>query len=62
MFCPFVSVWYDSDRNLDTLWHARSSFISGDYFEGVKSFIDKYWRVIHQAAGWRALRAFLIVS
>lgn len=25
-------------------------------------FIDTYWEDIHQAAGWRALRAFLMVS
>ena len=43
-------------------WLFRVDFMFHDYFEGVKKFIDKYWRMIHLAAGWRALRAFLIVS
>lgn len=29
---------------------------------GVKDFLDEYWRMIHLAAGWGALRAFLLVS
>lgn len=40
----------------------RTSFIFEDYFTGVKQFVDKYWEIIHKAAGWRALRTFLIVS
>ena len=38
-----------------------SKFIFNDYSKGVQQFLDKYWPIIHKAAGWRALRAFLLV-
>ncbi|RDX54799.1 hypothetical protein OH76DRAFT_999861 [Lentinus brumalis] len=55
----------DEDKVVLALWNRwimlnRASFIFKDYFEGVKLFIKRYWQVIHQAAGWRALREFLI--
>ncbi|KAI0698063.1 hypothetical protein C8T65DRAFT_661246 [Cerioporus squamosus] len=55
----------DEDKVMLALWNRwimlnRSSFIFKDYFEGVKLFIKKYWEIIHQAAGWRTLREFLI--
>ncbi|KAI0746566.1 hypothetical protein C8Q80DRAFT_1235341 [Daedaleopsis nitida] len=56
----------EEDRVVLALWNRwimlkRSSFIFEDYFSGVKQFIDKYWEIIHKAAGWRALRSFLIM-
>lgn len=38
----------------------RREFIQ-DYFAGVIQFIDKYWLMIHRAAGWDALRYWLLV-
>ncbi|KAG6850025.1 hypothetical protein H0H93_002229 [Arthromyces matolae] len=38
----------------------RNMFIK-DYFEGTKAFIDFYWRMIHKAAGWDALRYWLLM-
>uniref|UniRef100_A0A8H7XPV3 Uncharacterized protein n=1 Tax=Psilocybe cubensis TaxID=181762 RepID=A0A8H7XPV3_PSICU len=38
----------------------RNKFIA-NYVKGVKAFIDTYWRMIHKAAGWSALRFFLFV-
>ena len=32
------------------------------YFKGIQRFLDQYWHMIHLAAGWGALRAFLLVS
>ncbi|KAI0765307.1 hypothetical protein C8Q74DRAFT_1458431 [Fomes fomentarius] len=56
----------DEDKVMLALWNRyimvhRIDFIFNDYFEGVKKFIDQYWEMIHLAAGWRALRAFLIM-
>jgi hypothetical protein len=33
-----------------------------NYYKGVVAFIDAYWRMIHQAAGWKAMRYWLLVS
>jgi hypothetical protein len=33
-----------------------------DYYKGTVAFIDEYWRIIHRAAGWAALRTWLLVS
>ncbi|KAE9396055.1 hypothetical protein BT96DRAFT_825309 [Gymnopus androsaceus JB14] len=38
----------------------RREFIQ-DYFAGVIQFIDKYWLMIHRAAGWDALRYWLLL-
>ncbi|KAF9558211.1 hypothetical protein CPC08DRAFT_563452 [Agrocybe pediades] len=38
----------------------RNTFIS-DHLKGTKSFIDEYWKIIHKAAGWDALRYFLFM-
>lgn len=32
------------------------------YMKGVTAFVDKYWKQIHLAAGWGALRVLLLVS
>ena len=47
---------------VDSYTRVRSDFTKNSYYDGVVKFVDKYWEMIHQAAGWRALRAFLIVS
>ena len=39
----------------------RSKFIFQHYINGVTDFLDRYWEMIHLAAGWRALRTFLLV-
>ncbi|KAH9887225.1 hypothetical protein C8Q73DRAFT_656909 [Cubamyces lactineus] len=56
----------DEDKVMLALWNRwimlnNSSFIFNDYFKGVLKFLDKYWLIIHKAAGWRALRAFLLM-
>ncbi|KAH9849571.1 hypothetical protein C2E23DRAFT_838624 [Lenzites betulinus] len=56
----------DEDKVMLALWNRwimlhKTDFIFGDYLQGVKSFLDEYWRDIHKAAGWRALRAFLLM-
>lgn len=38
----------------------RNRFIK-DYYKGTKAFIDFYWKMIHRAAGWDALRYWLLV-
>lgn len=48
-------------RNPPSTSTRRKSFIFDGYLKGVKVFIDEYWRMIHLAAGWGALRAFLLV-
>lgn len=40
----------------------RKSFIFKGFDNGIESFIEDHWRIIHLAAGWGALRAFLLVS
>lgn len=39
----------------------RQCFIA-NYLKGVEAFIDQYWEFIHRAAGWGAVRAWLLVS
>lgn len=39
----------------------RSAFLA-DYGKGVRRFVDEYWKIIHRAAGWAALRYWLLVS
>ncbi|KAH6909471.1 hypothetical protein BKA70DRAFT_1102610 [Coprinopsis sp. MPI-PUGE-AT-0042] len=38
----------------------RTDFIT-DYPKGVRHFIDQYWKMIHRAAGWDALRYLLLL-
>ncbi|CAA7270267.1 unnamed protein product [Cyclocybe aegerita] len=38
----------------------RTKFIS-NYLEGAMSFVDEYWKIIHRAAGWDALRYWLFI-
>jgi hypothetical protein len=40
---------------------SRSFFIA-NYLAGVEAFVDEYWLMIHRAAGWGALRAWLMAS
>ncbi|KAI8986664.1 hypothetical protein BD414DRAFT_415792 [Trametes punicea] len=56
----------DEDKVMLALWNRwimlnKSSFIFNDYDKGVQKFLDCYWQMIHRAAGWRALRAFLMM-
>ncbi|KAF8521676.1 hypothetical protein JB92DRAFT_2890113 [Gautieria morchelliformis] len=55
----------DEDKMLCALWGRwillNRSFFIGNYLAGVEAFVDEYWLIIHQAAGWGALRAFLMV-
>lgn len=39
----------------------RKEFIE-DYKKGTQAFITEYWRIIHRAAGFSALRVWLLVS
>ncbi|KAJ2936560.1 hypothetical protein H1R20_g533, partial [Candolleomyces eurysporus] len=38
----------------------RTKFIA-NYRKGVKAFVDDYWKIIHRAAGWDALRYWLLL-
>lgn len=38
----------------------RNAFI-GNYFENTVAFVDAYWKIIHRAAGWDAMRYWLFV-
>lgn len=49
-------------RNTD-IRHADSvKFNFHGYRSGIEAFIDENYKMIHRAAGWAALRAFLLVS
>lgn len=37
-------------------------FVFQGYLRGVQNFIDKYYEMIHRAAGWNSLRMFLLVG
>ncbi|KZT68341.1 hypothetical protein DAEQUDRAFT_727911 [Daedalea quercina L-15889] len=56
----------DEDKVMMALWNRwivlhRHDFIFKGYFKGIIAFVDEYWRMIHRAAGWGALRAFLLM-
>ncbi|KAF9486280.1 hypothetical protein BDN70DRAFT_870376 [Pholiota conissans] len=61
-------IWEDDDlkpeyKVIQALWMRwimlnRNKFIS-NYHKGVITFVDEYWKIIHRAAGWDALRYFL---
>ncbi|KAF7430448.1 hypothetical protein PC9H_006155 [Pleurotus ostreatus] len=38
----------------------RMEFLA-NYYQGVIMFVDEYWRMIHRAAGWEALRWHLVI-
>ncbi|KAG7095554.1 hypothetical protein E1B28_006291 [Marasmius oreades] len=55
----------DEHKVMHALWARwiflnRTTFIK-NYLEGVRMFIDEYWKMIQLAAGWEALRYWLIV-
>jgi hypothetical protein len=41
---------------------ANSNTFVADYYKGTIAFVDQYWKMIHLAAGWAALRNWLLVS
>lgn len=41
--------------------HFRNKFIAS-YYQGTVAFVNEYWKMIHRAAGWDALRYWLLVS
>ncbi|CCM01232.1 uncharacterized protein FIBRA_03280 [Fibroporia radiculosa] len=56
----------DGQKVVLALWNRwimlnRGKFILDDYCKGVIEFVDQYWLMIHRAAGWAALRTFLVV-
>ncbi|OBZ78402.1 hypothetical protein A0H81_02614 [Grifola frondosa] len=56
----------DEDKVILALWNRwimlnRTKFRFKGYLQGVLHFIDQYWQMIHRAAGWRALRGFLLM-
>ncbi|KAL5479052.1 hypothetical protein ACEPAI_2340 [Sanghuangporus weigelae] len=55
----------DEDKVMLALWSRwiflnRPKFIE-DYEAGIQVFVDEYWRTIHRAAGFAALRTWLLV-
>ncbi|KAL0071187.1 hypothetical protein AAF712_001751 [Marasmius tenuissimus] len=55
----------DECKVMHALW-ARWIFLNRNvfirnYVEGVQSFIDEYWKIIQRAAGWEALRYWLLL-
>ncbi|TFY69475.1 hypothetical protein EVJ58_g382 [Rhodofomes roseus] len=56
----------DEDKVMMALWNRwimlhRSEYIFKGYLKGILAFVDEYWRTIHRAAGWGALRACLVM-
>lgn len=56
----------DEDKVILALWNRwimlnRNMFVFKGYVKGVGDFLDKNWQMVHRAAGWRALRTFLLV-
>ncbi|KIJ51823.1 hypothetical protein M422DRAFT_130259, partial [Sphaerobolus stellatus SS14] len=45
---------------LKLIFSPRPFFIA-NYLAGVEAFVKEYWLTIHRAAGWGALRTFLLV-
>jgi hypothetical protein len=58
---PFQPASALSKRRQSILISPSNLFIM-NYFEGTKSFIDEYWKMIRLAAGSNALRYWLVVS
>ena len=54
-------VYLSDDLNHGWSYDCSRKFIA-NYCQGTVAFIDEYWRMIHRAAGWAALRAWLLVS
>ena len=55
----------DADKAMRALWTRfvamhRREFIA-NYAEGVRLFVDESWQIIHRAAGFSALRVWLLV-
>ncbi|KAJ3733011.1 hypothetical protein DFJ43DRAFT_272692 [Lentinula guzmanii] len=55
----------DESKVMHALWSRwimlnKERFIQ-DYLVGTIDFVDKYWLIIHQAAGWSALRYWLMM-
>ncbi|KLO05309.1 hypothetical protein SCHPADRAFT_1002977 [Schizopora paradoxa] len=55
----------DEDKVMQALWARwillnRNKFVA-NYLLGMKDFIDEYWQMIHRAAGFAALRVWLLV-
>ncbi|KII91251.1 hypothetical protein PLICRDRAFT_51427 [Plicaturopsis crispa FD-325 SS-3] len=55
----------DEDKVMQALWARwimlnRNLFVS-NYYRGTLAFVDEYWRIIHRAAGWGALRVWLLM-
>lgn len=55
----------DEDKMMRALWNRwiflhRNKFIE-NYGNGIKMFIDEYWRMIHRGAGYGALQVWLLV-
>ncbi|KAI0071593.1 hypothetical protein K474DRAFT_1687014 [Panus rudis PR-1116 ss-1] len=50
----------DEDKVMLALWNRWITLHSG-YAKGIRAFLDQYWLKIHRAAGWGALRAFLLM-
>lgn len=48
-------------RGSDASLVGRNKLIS-NYLKGVIAFVDDYWKMIHRAAGWDALRYWCWVS
>ncbi|KAK0482243.1 hypothetical protein IW261DRAFT_1466979 [Armillaria novae-zelandiae] len=54
----------DEHKVMHALWARwillnRSKFIA-NYCRGITEFVDEYWPIIHKAAGWKALRFWLM--
>ncbi|KAG6917601.1 hypothetical protein DXG01_001830 [Tephrocybe rancida] len=51
---------YDSD-NVKDEYKVMHALWGRDYYKGTKAFVDFYWKMIHRAAGWDALRYWLLM-
>ncbi|EPQ53586.1 hypothetical protein GLOTRDRAFT_116976 [Gloeophyllum trabeum ATCC 11539] len=55
----------DEDKVMMALWGRwillnRNKFVR-DYYRGTIAFVDEYWEMIKLAAGWSALRVWLLM-
>ncbi|KAJ7647404.1 hypothetical protein FB45DRAFT_893355 [Roridomyces roridus] len=56
---------FDEHKVMHALWarwiFARRNFFIAHYFKGAKQFVEDNWKMIRRAAGWEALRYFLLL-
>ncbi|KAJ6586846.1 hypothetical protein DFH09DRAFT_910395 [Mycena vulgaris] len=56
----------DEHKVMHALWARwvtlKRNLLVAHFYNGIKQFVDDYWKMIRLAAGWEALRYWLLVS